>query len=153
MAGGAAEAVARATPVLSAMGQVRPTGVLGTGHAMKALNNYVSAAGLLATCEALIVAGRFGLDPKVANDILKASTGRNNTTDQKVERYMLSRAFNSGFALDLMRKDVGIARGLAGALDLDAPWLTACAALLAEADDRLGPAPTTPRPSPTWSSA
>ena len=139
MAGGAPDAVARALPVLEAMGSVRATGALGTGHAMKALNNYVSAAGLLATCEALIVAGRFGLDPRTANEILKSSTGRNNTTDLKVERYMLGRAFDSGFALDLMRKDVGIARTLAGKLDLDAPWLAACEALLIEAADSLGP--------------
>lgn len=139
MAGGAPDAVARALPVLETMGSVRATGALGTGHAMKALNNYVSAAGLLATCEALIVAGRFGLDPRVANEILKSSTGRNNTTDLKVERYMLGRAFDSGFALDLMRKDVGIARTLAGKLDLDAPWLAACEALLIEAADSLGP--------------
>lgn len=139
MTGGAPGAVARATPLLETMGSVRATGALGTGHAMKALNNYVSAAGLLATCEALIVAGRFGLDPRVANEILKSSTGRNNTTDLKVERYMLSRAFDSGFALDLMRKDVGIARTLAGKLDLDAPWLAACEALLVEAADSLGP--------------
>lgn len=138
MAGGAPAAVARAEPILAAMGSVRPTGALGTGHAMKALNNYVSAAGLLATCEALIVADRFGLDPKIANDILKASTGRNNTTDLKVERFMLNRAFNSGFALDLMCKDVGIAHGLADTLALDAPWLAACEALLAEAADALG---------------
>ena len=139
MTGGAPGAVARATPLLETMGSVRATGALGTGHAMKTLNNYVSAAGLLATCEALIVAGRFGLDPRVANEILKSSTGRNNTTDLKVERYMLSRAFDSGFALDLMRKDVGIARTLAGKLDLDAPWLAACEALLVEAADSLGP--------------
>ena len=139
MTGGAPGAVARATPLLETMGSVRATGALGTGHAMKALNNYVSAAGLLATCEALIVAGRFGLDPRVANEILKSSTGRNNTTDLKVERYMLSRAFDSGFALDLMRKDVGVARTLAGKLGLDAPWLAACEALLIEAADSLGP--------------
>ena len=137
MAGGEAALVERAEPILSAMGKVVPTGPLGSGHAMKALNNYVSAAGLLAVCEALIVAGRFGLDPRVMNDVLKASTGRNNTTDNKVERYLLPRAFDSGFALELMRKDVGMAASLAEELGLDAPWLKSCSALLVEAAEAL----------------
>ena len=139
MAGGDAQSIDAVEPMLSSMGTVHRTGALGSGHAMKALNNYVSAAGLLAVCEALIIAARFGLDPRVANDVLKASTGRNNTTDRKVEQYMLNRAFDSGFALDLMRKDVGIARGLAADLRLDAPWLRTCEAVLDEATRALGP--------------
>jgi 3-hydroxyisobutyrate dehydrogenase len=133
MAGGEARLVDEAEPLLTAMGRVHRTGPLGSGHAMKALNNYVSAAGLFAVCEALIVARTFGLDPRVMNQILKVSTGRNNTTDNKVEAYMLSRSFDSGFALDLMRKDVGTAEALAEELGLDAPWLRACSALLGRA--------------------
>ena len=139
MAGGAPDIVDAVEPVLSCMGRVHRTGALGTGHAMKALNNYVSAAGLLAVCEALVIAGKFGLDPQVANGILKVSTGRNNTTDRKVEPYMLNRAFDSGFALDLLLKDVGIAQGLATELALDAPWLKACEDILDQAARALGP--------------
>ncbi len=137
MVGGEAALLDRAEPILSAMGRVIRTGPLGSGHAMKALNNFVSAAGLLAVCEALIVAERFGLDPRVMNDVLKASTGRNNTTDNKVERYLLPRAFDSGFALELMRKDVGMAASLAEEIGLDAPWLGACGALLDAATQAL----------------
>ena len=139
MAGGEARDVERAEPVLACMGEVIRTGGLGSGHAIKALNNYVSAAGLLAVCEALIVAERFGLDPQVANAVFKASTGRNNTTDRKVEQQMLNRAFASGFALDLMCKDVGIARDLAAALALDAPGLRATKETLDRAATALGP--------------
>lgn len=139
MAGGDPETLVSVEPMLAAMGTVHRTGPLGSGHAMKALNNYVSAAGLLAVCEALIVARAFGLDPHVLNGVLNASTGRNNTTDKKVEPYILSGAFDSGFALDLMRKDVGIAHELAERLALDAPWLTGCADLLERAAATLGP--------------
>lgn len=138
MAGGAATIIAELEPVFACLGRVQRTGALGSGHAMKALNNYVSAAGLLAVCEALIIARRFGLDPEVANAVLKSSTGRNNTTDRKVEQFMLNRAFDSGFALGLLRKDVGLARDLAAELDLDAPWLQACEGLLEEAAEALG---------------
>ncbi len=138
MAGGPAERIDSLAPVFACLGQVQRTGALGSGHAMKALNNYVSAAGLLAVCEALIIARRFGLDPKVANDVLKSSTGRNNTTDRKVEPFLLSRSFDSGFALALLRKDVGMARDLAAGLELDAPWLRACEDLLEQATRALG---------------
>jgi 3-hydroxyisobutyrate dehydrogenase len=139
MAGGAPAVVDRVAPILSAMGTVHRTGPLGSGHAMKALNNYVSAAGLLAVAEALIIAQRFGLDPKIMNDVLKVSTGRNNATDNKVEQFLLNRAFNSGFALDLLLKDVGTAEDLATELDLDAPWLKTCRDLLDQATQALDP--------------
>ena len=139
MAGGAAADVERCRPLLDIMGgQIFECGPVGAGHAMKALNNYVSAAGLLAVCEALIVAERFGLDPRTLNEVLKASTGRNNTTDRKVEPFILSRSFDSGFALALLRKDVGLAQDLAESLSLDAPWLKGCESLLEEAAQTLG---------------
>lgn len=66
MVGGGAATVARATPLLRAMGTaIFPTGALGSGHAMKALHNYVSAAGLIAAWETVRIATAFGLDPRL----------------------------------------------------------------------------------------
>jgi 3-hydroxyisobutyrate dehydrogenase len=138
MAGGAADDVVRVTPLLSAMGNVLPTGALGTGHAMKALNNYVSAAGLIATCEALLIGETFGLDPAVMTTVLNASTGRNNTTENKAARYLIPRTFNSGFALALMHKDVGMAHALAAELGLDAKELDFVNHYLSRASAALG---------------
>ncbi len=137
MAGGENVLIDRVEAIMKAMGTVYRTGPLGAGHAMKALNNYVSAAGLIATSEALVIGERFGLSPKVMNQILNASTGRNNTTENKVDRYMLSRAFNSGFALALMRKDVGMARELAVALGISAAELDLVSGILDKAEARL----------------
>jgi 3-hydroxyisobutyrate dehydrogenase len=134
MAGGDAMLIDRLEPMLKAMGTIYRTGGLGSGHAMKALNNYVSAAGLIATSEALVIGERFGLSPKTMNQILNASSGRNNTTESKVERYMLNRAFNSGFALALMRKDVGMARELAGELGIMAEELDLVSGILDRAE-------------------
>ena len=138
MAGGAPELIDRAAPILEAMGHIHRTGQLGSGHAMKALNNYVSAAGLIATCEALVIGQRFGLDGAVITQVLNASTGRNNTTENKVERYMLSGKFDSGFARALMEKDVGMARALAGELGCTAQELALVHDLLGRALARLG---------------
>ncbi|MEQ1616560.1 MAG: NAD(P)-dependent oxidoreductase [Hyphomicrobiaceae bacterium] len=138
MTGGDAKFVDEAELVLKAMGQIHRTGALGSGHAMKALNNYVSAAGLVATAEALIVGQKFGLDGAVMTKVLNASTGRNNTTENKAERYMLSRKFDSGFALALMEKDVGMARRLAEELGLGADELAFVSAYLTKALGALG---------------
>jgi 3-hydroxyisobutyrate dehydrogenase len=104
--------------VLEAMGtSVLHIGPAGSGHAAKALNNFVSAAGLLATVEALHVAQRFGIAPEAMTDVLNASSGRSNTSENKVKQFMLSGSFASGFSLKLMDKDLGIAGALAESVD------------------------------------
>ena len=82
MLGGDDEAaIEKATPVIETMSaNIFRTGPLGSGHAMKALNNYVGGAAFVATCEALVAGTKFGLDPAVMVDILNVSTGRNFTT-------------------------------------------------------------------------
>src|SRR5690606_32061220 len=100
MVGGEAEAFARLRPLLGTMGKaVHHAGPLGAGHAVKALNNYVSAAGMTAAMEAVLVAHRFGVDPSKAIDIINASSGRNNTTENKMHQQVLNRSFKAGFAL------------------------------------------------------
>lgn len=130
MAGGAPGDIERAEPILSAMGSVRPVGALGNGHAMKALNNYVSAAGLVAACEALVVGQKFGLAPEDMVDVLNISTGRNNTTENKLKPYVLNRAYNAGFAYSLMRKDVHAAADLGEELGFNEPLLNALVDIL-----------------------
>jgi 3-hydroxyisobutyrate dehydrogenase len=143
MAGGDPAHIERVRPVLEKMGaRIFLTGPLGSGHAMKALNNYVSAAGLAATAEALLIGEKFGLDPATVTDILNASTGRNNTTEVKVKQFMLSGAFNSGFSAALMAKDVATAADLADAIGARADfahvtsrlWKSAAAGLGAGGD-------------------
>src|SRR6267142_6620155 len=95
MVGGDAHSIARCRPILEAMGrQIFLTGPLGSGHAMKAINNYVSAAGLVAAAEGVLAAQRFGLDPGNVVDILNASTGMNNSTLNKFHQFILSRALD-----------------------------------------------------------
>lgn len=107
MIGGLATAVEAVDPIFKAMGKTLVhVGAAGSGHAVKALNNYVSASGLLAVCEALVAAEKFGIDPQLVNQVFNASTGKNNTTEVKVENFMLSGTFNSGFSMALMRKDL-----------------------------------------------
>jgi 3-hydroxyisobutyrate dehydrogenase len=140
MVGGDERFVARCRPVLEAMGrEIFLTGALGSGHAMKALNNYVSAAGLLAAAEAVLAAARFGLDPGKVVDVLNASTGMNNSTLNKFHRFILSRSFDSGFSLDLMVKDLKTALEVARSTGSPAPFAEACVDAWSEAQAALGP--------------
>ena len=87
-------------------------GPLGAGHAMKALNNYVSAAGLLASMQALATAEKYGIEIEKFTNVINSSTGRNNTTEVKLKPFIASRKYNSGFSLKLMQKDVSIASNI-----------------------------------------
>jgi 3-hydroxyisobutyrate dehydrogenase len=124
MVGGTAVDVERARPILRKMGtDIFHCGPLGAGHAVKALNNYLGAAGTLAGFEALLIAKAFGLDPKPMLEAINASTGKNSTTERKIPLQILTGAFASGFKLALMAKDVGIAANLAKDLGVPTPYL------------------------------
>ncbi len=138
MIGGDADLVERAQPLLQAMGKTTThVGDAGAGHAVKALNNYVSAAGLLAVCEALSAAEKFGIDPHLVNQVFNASTGKNNTTENKVEAFMLNGAFNSGFSLALMKKDLETANRFMGQVKSMREFSSQCLGIWKAADDVL----------------
>jgi 3-hydroxyisobutyrate dehydrogenase len=114
MVGGNEATLEEARPILEVLGsKIFFVGPAGAGHAAKALNNLVSATTLAVTSEALQVGSRFGIDPHLLNSIFNASSGRSNTSENKVERFILSGNFDSGFGLALMAKDVHIAVELA----------------------------------------
>ena len=121
MAGGNEDHIESVQELLSVMGKVQYAGPLGSGHAIKALNNYVSAAGLIASFEALAAARSFGIEPDNFLKIINGATGKNNTTEVKLDKFVISEKFNSGFALDLMVKDVSIADSLIKDLSADKP--------------------------------
>jgi 3-hydroxyisobutyrate dehydrogenase len=140
MVGGDDRSIDRIEPLLQAMGpSIIRTGALGSGHAMKALNNYVSGAGLIAALEALEVGRAFGLDPDVIVDVFNASTGRNNSTEVKLKQFVISETYGSGFFLGLMAKDIRTAHALAEDLGVKVPLADRCADLWDEAVRNLGP--------------
>jgi len=114
MVGGSVDDVARVRPLLDVMGKaVHHLGGLGSGHAMKCLNNCVTAMTFVATTEALVAGQRFGLDPAVMVDVLNQSTGGSWVAQTHFHQRIFNRAFDDPFKLELMLKDVGIAMQLA----------------------------------------
>ena len=98
--------------LLERFGTVRHVGPLGAGHAMKALNNYVSASGLLASMQALATAEAYGIKANDFIEVINSSTGKNNSTQVKFLPFVIPRRYDSGFSLSLMTKDVGIASSI-----------------------------------------
>jgi 3-hydroxyisobutyrate dehydrogenase len=121
MAGGAEEAVERLSPLLTAMGTARRAGSVGAGHALKAINNLLSATHLLATAEGVLAGERFGLDPAVMVDLINTSSGRSGSTDNKFPNFVLPGGYDSGFGMKLMVKDMRIALDLARELGVASP--------------------------------
>ncbi|MGQ9694583.1 MAG: NAD(P)-dependent oxidoreductase [Thermodesulfobacteriota bacterium] len=107
MVGGDEAIFGTCRPILSVMGKnLFYMGGIGAGHAMKAINNFLSATSLAATSEAIILATKLGLNPQRVVEVLQVSTGRSYSTEIKFPKYILPRTYNSGFALGLMYKDI-----------------------------------------------
>ena len=140
MAGGPEDVVTPLVPLFGVLGRMRHVGPVGAGHALKALNNLMSAAHLLASSEALLAGERFGLDPAVMLEAVNGSSGRSGSTENKWPNFVLPGTFDSGFALGLMLKDIRIALGLAEATGAPSALTARTVELWGEAAAALGPA-------------
>lgn len=139
MVGGSRRNVARVSPVLTHLGAVRHAGPVGSGHAIKALNNLISATHLWITSEAMVAGQRFGLQPEVMLDIINGSSGRSGSSENKWPRFVLPGTFDSGFGLRLMLKDMRTATALAEQLDAPIALGEAAVERWAAAAEDLGP--------------
>lgn len=141
MAAGPAAELAVAGPVLTALGRVFHVGSEpGLGQTMKLLNNYLVAAVLATTAEALVVGAKAGLDARTMIDVLNAGSGRNTATTDKFPRAVLPRTFDAGFATGLMTKDLGLFAEEAARAGVPLPVGAAVHRLWQQTADELGPA-------------
>ena len=140
MIGGDDEAIiARVMPLFDAMGKnMFRTGATGSGHATKALNNFLAATNFAVAAEAVILGRKFGLDPKLLTEIIQVSSGRNTAIDGAIPKQVLNGKFAAGFTIGLMAKDVKITGDMARDLGADAPLSQFMAALWEKARDTLG---------------
>jgi 3-hydroxyisobutyrate dehydrogenase len=122
MVGGEKEPVSRVTPLLQVMGkQFFHLGPIGSGHAMKCINNLITAITFMASAEGLTIGKQFGLDPEIMVEVLNVSTGMSWISQTHFKQRIISRKFDDPFKLDLMIKDIGIAMELAKRNGLPAP--------------------------------
>lgn len=108
MASGDAAAYLRCEQVFKAFGRkvVHVGAQPGLGQALKLVNNMALGATLVATCEALLFGIKAGLDPRTLLDMINASTGRSFASEAIIDRAIMTRSFDFGFRMELMRKDV-----------------------------------------------
>jgi 3-hydroxyisobutyrate dehydrogenase-like beta-hydroxyacid dehydrogenase len=94
-------------PALEVFGKVFYCGEKpGLAQSMKLANNFLSATGMAASCEAIAMGVKAGLDPALMVDVINAGSGMNTATTQKFPRSVLPGTFDYGFGMALMVKDV-----------------------------------------------
>ena len=139
MVGGDAQTLERVRPVLETFGQkIVHCGEVGAGDAVKAINNALLATHILAAAEGLAALVKLGVDPRVALDVINASSGRSNTSMNLFPERVITRAFPRTFRLALLEKDVGIAAEVARDTRVPAPVLQLTADLFRIARGELG---------------
>jgi len=139
MLGGTKPSVERARPVLEVMGKhLFHLGPIGAGHAMKSINNTITAMTLAATAEGLVLGKKLGLDPNVMTDVLNVSTGMSWITQTHIKQRITNRAFDDPFKLELMVKDIGIALELARREHANVPFWALGQSIWRKADEEAG---------------
>jgi 3-hydroxyisobutyrate dehydrogenase len=124
MCGGSAADLAKARPVLEAFGRkIVHCGDVGAGDAVKAVNNAMLAVHIWAAGEGLAALAKSGVEPKVALDVINASSGRSNSSENLFPERVLTRAFPRTFRLALLDKDLRIAADFARAQKVTSPLL------------------------------
>jgi 3-hydroxyisobutyrate dehydrogenase-like beta-hydroxyacid dehydrogenase len=117
MVGGDADLLEQCRPLLATMGTTIPhVGAVGQGKVVKIVNQVLAATHLLAMGEALALGVRCGADPKVMYEVLKTSSGYSKMMDLRLPGFLFDGAFQPGFKLDLMKKDLNLAVDSAQAL-------------------------------------
>jgi 3-hydroxyisobutyrate dehydrogenase len=139
MVGGEAADMAAVHAVLEAVGKtIVHCGAVGAGDAVKAVNNALLAVNLWSTVEGLATLAKAGVAPRVALDVINASSGRSNASLTLIPERVLTRAFPRTFRLALLDKDVGIAASVAREHRVASPLLQEIAELMRIARAELG---------------
>lgn len=139
MVGGEPASFSQARPILSAFGKrIEHLGPVGTGHAMKAVNNALLAVHLIAVGEGLAALVKAGVSARTAVEVLNASSGRSFVSETLVPERVLSGRWPQTFRLALLDKDVGIACTFLQEAGVDGPMLGLAGRLLTEARAELG---------------
>jgi 3-hydroxyisobutyrate dehydrogenase len=140
MVGGDADALALVRPMLEVLGStIVDVGPVGSGHAVKAINNTLLAANLWAAAEGLAALAKLGIDPTAALQVINGSSGRSFATERPLPERVLTRQFPVTFTLGLLAKDTGIGRAVLDDGAVPAPILREVVAMYGLAASELGP--------------
>lgn len=111
----------------------------GLAQVCKLVNNAISAAGMVAACEATVLGVKAGLDAQTLLDAINAGSGRNAATLDKFPRSILTGSFDYGGPMGLMLKDLSLFIEQARAAGVHNTMAPATLAAWEEAVRRSGP--------------
>jgi 3-hydroxyisobutyrate dehydrogenase len=129
----------RAQPFLAAFGKrIEHLGPVGSGDAMKAVNNALLAVNILAVGEGLAALVSAGVRARKALEVLNASSGRSFVSETLVPERVLTGLWPRTFRLALLDKDVGIAREFLAEMGVAGPMIDLARRLFSQARAQLG---------------
>src|SRR5690606_17405479 len=104
MVAGDNQVVASVEPLLRTFSAsvVRVGSAPGQAQVVKLANNLLSATAIVVSTEAVLLAVKAGVDPRVALEAIGQGTGRNSAINDKFPRLVLPRRLESGFKLGLL---------------------------------------------------
>jgi 3-hydroxyisobutyrate dehydrogenase len=119
--GGAPADVERARPILGALGKtITHVGPIGSGQAVKAVNQVILAGTYLGVAEGIVLAMKAGLDVEQVVGALGGGAAQSWVLANRSGR-MIANDYPLGFKVALHRKDLGIAIELAHELGAELP--------------------------------
>lgn len=110
----------------------------GAAQMMKLCNNLMAATSMAIAAEAITAGVKAGIDPSIMVDVINASSGRNNATQDKFPKAVLNRTFDHGFATGLMFKDVKLCLEEIERMGLDLEVSKAVAGIWKKSNERFG---------------
>ena len=93
-------------------------GELGSAHSVKSINNLLNVSNLILSHRGISSLKKYGIDQKLASEIISNSSGRSLMTEERIPNEVLNNNFDYGFKIGLMKKDVDIALDLIEDKDL-----------------------------------
>ena len=136
--GGAANAIDALRPILEDLtAKTVHVGHAGAGHAAKIANNLLCAANLVLVSEMARLAQSCDIPLDSLLQGVNAGSGRSGVSEVNFPKWILNGAYDSGFTMGLMRKDVGLATKLAAQRGIDLPATQAIAAIWEDSRDVL----------------
>ncbi len=100
-------------------------GEAGRGAAIKMVNNLMLGCNMAAAAEALVLGHRYGLSAEIMRDVVGVSSGRSYAFEAKLEPFIMAEQYDGGFAVELQRKDLGLAMDAARAAAMPLPMTAA----------------------------
>ncbi|WP_158773909.1 NAD(P)-dependent oxidoreductase [Cobetia sp. L2A1] len=119
LVGSDAATLERMAPMLEAIcTRFQHVGDAGCGHAVVLANDYLHAAHLITTAEAVAMTYRAGVAPEACIQGINVGAGRSVVSEVNFPRWVLPGRYDSEFTTGTMRRDLRLARGFVATQNL-----------------------------------